>query len=313
MGPSAAPRAPRHHGVLRAQRLPDLDTVLRLAVRHPPIGASTLAPLHAARDDRFDTRTGRHVSERLIEVGNGFWNIRGDFRIGGVLNIGTQASLVRRADGRFLMLDGYTLRGELLQQVRELTDDGALLDAIIHLHPFHTVHVQAAHAQFPGAKLYGTCRHHERFPDLPWQAERSESPECAALFAGELEFSVPEGVVFVSPNENLHFSSVLAWHPASKTIHSDDTLMVLRAPGPLGRLLPPAVRFHMTLAQTLERRARRMPWPRCHRSRSCVACSSATAGRVCSERMWRTMPFARSPRSSLQAPGKALVLTICLY
>lgn len=195
------------------------------------------------------------MSERLIEVGNGFWNIRGDFRIGGVLNIGTQASLVRRADGRFLMLDGYTLRGELLQQVRELTDDGALLDAIIHLHPFHTVHVQAAHAQFPGAKLYGTCRHHERFPDLPWQAERSESPECAALFAGELEFSVPEGVVFVSPNENLHFSSVLAWHPASKTIHSDDTLMVLRAPGPLGRLLPPAVRFHMTLAQTLERRA----------------------------------------------------------
>lgn len=195
------------------------------------------------------------MSERLVQIAEDFWNIRGDFKIAKILNIGTHASLVRRGNGRFVFLDAYTLNADIKQQVDALTDGGAAIEAIINLHPFHTVHIAAMHAQYPDARLYGTRRHHELFPDLPWQPELTESEEFAALFADDLAFSIPAGVDFISSNENLHFSSVLAYHPASKTIHSDDTLMYLELPGPMGKLRPPAVSFHLTLAKTLEQRA----------------------------------------------------------
>lgn len=194
------------------------------------------------------------MSEQLLQISDDFWNIRGDFKIGGVLNIGTHCSLVRRNSGKFVMLDAYTLPDAIKSQVDALTGGGADIEAMINLHPFHTVHVEAAHAQYPDARLYGTRRHHDKFPGLSWEPELTESPECAALFADDFEFSIPAGVDFISDNENLHFSSVLAYHPASGTIHSDDTLMYLQLPGPLGKLRKPAVKFHLTLAKTLEKR-----------------------------------------------------------
>lgn len=195
------------------------------------------------------------MSERLLPVSDSFWNIRGEFRIGGLVNIGTHASLVRRANGRFLLLDAYTLNDSLKAEVDALTDGGKAIEAILNLHPFHTVHVERAHRQFPGAKLYGTARHVDKFPELPWQPQHTESAECAALFADDLELSVPAGVDFIPANPNLHFSSVLAYHRESKTLHVDDTLVYAPIPGPLGRLLPPVLAFHPTLALTLEKRA----------------------------------------------------------
>ena len=195
------------------------------------------------------------MSERIQQISGDFWNIRGDFKIGGVLNIGTQASLVRRGNGKFVLLDAYTLEGDLKEQIDSRTKNGDDIEAIINLHPFHTLHVRKVHEQYPDAKLYGTKRHVEKFPDLRWQPELTESRECADLFAGDIEFSVPAGVDFISSNENLHFSSVLAYHKASKTIHSDDTLMYLELPGLLGKILKPEITFHMTLSNTLEKRA----------------------------------------------------------
>ncbi len=194
------------------------------------------------------------MSEQILRISDDFWNIRGDFKIGGFLNIGTHASLVRRSNGKFVLLDAYTLQGKLKEQVDALTNNGADIEAIINLHPFHTVHVQKVHQQYPNARLYGTKRHLDKFPELPWQPERTESSECAALFADDFEFSVPAGVDFISSNENLHFSSVLAYHKASKTIHSDDTLMYLKFPGVVGVIKKPEVTFHMTLSKTLEKR-----------------------------------------------------------
>jgi len=174
------------------------------------------------------------MSEQILQIADDFWNIRGDFKIGGVLNIGTQASLVRRRNGKFILLDAYTLQGEVKEQIDALSNNGDDIGAIINLHPFHTVHVRKAHEQYPKAKLYGTQRHIEKFPDLPWQPELSESAACADLFADDLEFSVPEGVDFISSNENLHFSSVLAYHKASKTIsfgRHTDVSAITRAAG----------------------------------------------------------------------------------
>ena len=194
------------------------------------------------------------MAEYLKKLTDEFWSIRGEFQIAGVVNIGTHASLVRCSDDRFVMLDAYTLNEEIKAEVDRLTGGGAKLKAIINLHPFHTVHVEACHRQFPSAQLYGTERHLGKCPELPWQAETTESAEFAALFAEDFEFSLPAGVDFVPANENLHVSSVLAYHRPSKVIHVDDTLMVLSMPGALKRVLGSRVTFHPTLRMTLQKR-----------------------------------------------------------
>lgn len=188
------------------------------------------------------------MPHRIEEIGDGFWNIRGQFKLLGVLDIGTQASLVRRASGRFLLLDSYTLSGEVLQEVLRITNGGRAIEAILNLHPFHTVHVPAAAAQFPSARLYGTARHHARFPTLDWALETTESEAMHALFADDLDFSVPPGVQFIPKNQNLHFASVLAFHARSSSLHVDDTLNYV--PLPVG----PRLSFHPTLGSVLERR-----------------------------------------------------------
>ncbi|MGB5195078.1 MAG: hypothetical protein WBN70_18985 [Polyangiales bacterium] len=192
----------------------------------------------------------------MIRVADNFWNIRGSFKTAGVLEVGTQASLVKRANGKFVFLDAYTLDDSVAREVRGLTNGGADVEAILNLHPFHTIHVRRMHEQFPDAKLYGTARHLSRFPELPWQQELTESAELHAMFGEDFDFSVPRGVDFISENENIHFSSVLAFHRASKTIHVDDTLIYLRLPK-LARVFgfDDLTMFHPTLAKALERRA----------------------------------------------------------
>ena len=185
---------------------------------------------------------------RIIEIAEGFWNIRGAFRIRGVIDIGTHASLVRVKSGGFVFLDSYTLSGRVADTVATLTDSGRRVEAIVNLHPFHTVHVKAVAAAFPNAKLYGTRRHVKRFPDLRWEAEPTEGEPFADLFREDFDFTVPLGVQFVPANENLHFASVLAIHRASRTLHVDDTLNWL--PWPAGSRLA----FHPTLPAVLERR-----------------------------------------------------------
>lgn len=49
------------------------------------------------------------MTDKIHDLGAGFWNIRGTFRIGGVLNIGTQCSLIKLDSGRFIFLDSYKL------------------------------------------------------------------------------------------------------------------------------------------------------------------------------------------------------------
>lgn len=189
------------------------------------------------------------MADRIVEVADGFWNIRGSFKIAGLLDIGTQMSLVRRANGRFLLLDSYEIGGSVLDEVMALTDGGEAVDAVLNLHPFHTVHVAATHAQFPNATLVGASRHRDLAPDLPWHALTIDHPDLHAAFADDLDFMVPAGVDFISDDPKLHFSSVLAFHRASRVLHVDDTLTYVPVPivGGLG--------FHPTLAKTLEKRA----------------------------------------------------------
>jgi hypothetical protein len=196
------------------------------------------------------------MSTGIIDIGDGFWNLRGSFRVAGLVDIGTHVSLVRRGNGKFVFLDSYTLDDAQAQAVDELTAGGRKIEAILNLHPFHTVHVRAMHERYPKAKLFGTERHQTRFPELPWEDLRCEQPKLHARYRDDLQFTVPRGVDFISANDNIHFSSVLALHLASQTIHVDDTLMYIRLPALLRWVgLPDALSFHPTLGQALERRA----------------------------------------------------------
>jgi hypothetical protein len=194
------------------------------------------------------------MTDKIVKISDTFWNVRGEFRVFGLLNIGTQTSLAKLGNGKFVLLDAYTLQDDIKQQVDSLTNNGVDIEAIINLHPFHTIHVAKIHADYPNAKLYGTQRHLDKLPDLPWQQELTNSSEFATMFSEDFEFSIPRGVDFISNNGHLHFSSVLAYHLASKTIHVDDTLMFLKLPGLFGVLKSPEVSFHMTLSKTLEQR-----------------------------------------------------------
>ena len=189
----------------------------------------------------------------LTDFGDGFHHIRGSLRLGGVLELGTHCALVELPDGRFVFLDSYTLDDDLKAKVDALTDNGRKVAAIVNLHPFHTLHCEWMAKAYPEAKLYGTKRHHEKLPALKWESETCEAGALDGLFGNVLQFSIPDGVQMVCDDENVHFSSVLAYHRPSKTIFVDDTLSALKAPFPLS-LLPISgkLAFHPTLAKALE-------------------------------------------------------------
>lgn len=42
------------------------------------------------------------MTDKIIDLGSGFWNIRGSFKLGGFIDIGTQCSLVQLESGKFI-------------------------------------------------------------------------------------------------------------------------------------------------------------------------------------------------------------------
>lgn len=188
--------------------------------------------------------------ERLADT---FWNIRGVFRVMGVVNIGTHMSVVRRDNGRFVVIDGCELDDAERDQLLALTGHGEKVDAVIHVHPFHTMYVDAMHQLFPAATLFGTARHREKAPSLPWSEAPVEDWGDDHSLADLFNLSVPEGVDFVSADERVHVASVLVRHRQSGIVHVDDTFNVLAASGALGKLLPQSsLRMHPMLSRALK-------------------------------------------------------------
>lgn len=186
----------------------------------------------------------------IIDCGNGFWNIRGHFRLGGIVDIGTQASLVRLGDGSFTLLDSYDFPPATWAGIEGITGGREAITRVINTHPFHTLHTEAMHAALPKARHHPTARHRRRFAHLQWDGTDSEDPALAAALAPELEITRPAGVTFIPRNENVHCASLLVFHPASGSIHVDDTFNYrLLKLGRKGRLS-----VHPTLSMALEQR-----------------------------------------------------------
>jgi len=189
------------------------------------------------------------MSDKIIDLGAGFWNIRGTFRLGGVLNIGTQCSLVKLTSGRFVFLDSYTLTDDVRAQVMALTNNGQDVEAVLNLHPFHTVHCAQMAKDFPQATFYGSSRHHKKVPEVQWADDLVESDAVAERYP-ELKFSLSQGVHYIAPNEMIHAGSLLAFHPASKSLHVDDTFM--SPPTKLLEAVLPELLLHPTTKKALK-------------------------------------------------------------
>ncbi|GHA25648.1 hypothetical protein GCM10007989_21670 [Devosia pacifica] len=191
----------------------------------------------------------------MQQLSENFWNIRGTMKLAKVVDMGTHMSLVRRANGRFILLDSYDVSEESRAHLLRLTDNGTAVDAILNVHPFHTLHCRAAHELAPSARLFGTRRHRQQAPDLPWESGLIEEEKTQAEFSEDLEFSLPAGVDLVTEDNSVHAGSVLVRHKASGIVHVDDTLNVLDPPGLLGKVLPESrLKFHPMLGKALQPR-----------------------------------------------------------
>lgn len=189
------------------------------------------------------------MSHKIIDLGSGFWNIRGSFKIGGLLDIGTHCSLVKLNSGKFIFLDSYTLEGNVRAKVMTLTNNGEKVESILNLHPFHTVHCAQMAKDFPNAVNYGSSRHHTRVPEVQWENDFVESEAVAKRYP-ELEFSICQGIHYIHPNEMIHAGSLLAYHLASKSVHVDDTLMT--PPAKFLKAILPSLMIHPTTKQALK-------------------------------------------------------------
>lgn len=196
------------------------------------------------------------MEPRLEQLHRDFWNFRGSHKIAKIIDIGTHMSLVRRANGRFVVLDSYGLDDDDLARLRALTGDGQQVDAIVNLHPFHTLHCTAVTEALPGARMIGTRRHLSQLPDLPWDPCVIEDAATQSEFAEDLAFSIPSGVDFISADDKVHVGSVVVRHRASGIVHVDDTINVLVPPGILSAVMPdPTLSFHPMLPKALEKRS----------------------------------------------------------
>ncbi len=189
----------------------------------------------------------------MQQLAEDFWNFRGHHRIAGVLDVGTQMSLIRRENGRYLLIDSYALDDDDRAHLLAQTGNGDLVEAIINVHPFHTLHCYSMHQLLPRARMIGTRRHQQHAPTVRWDPAVIEDPSTQQQFHEDLDFSIPEGLDLVTSDERVHAASVLVRHRRSGIVHVDDTLNVLAAPGWLGKLLPQSrLKFHPMLGKALK-------------------------------------------------------------
>lgn len=189
------------------------------------------------------------MKDAMYDLGSGFWSIRGSFIKNGIIDIGVQCALIKRPSGKFIFLDSYALTDDVRQQVMALTDNGQDVEAVLNVHPFHTVYCAQMAKDFPQATFYGSSRHPKQVPEVDWADDLVESDAVAARYP-ELQFSLPKGIYYITPDESVHASSLLVYHKASQSIYVDDTFEI--PPSKLFDAVQPNLGLHPTTKKALK-------------------------------------------------------------
>jgi len=74
----------------------------------------------------------------LAEMGAGFWNLSVNFSVSPFTNIRNHMSFIRLNSGKFLVVDTCVFSEEAKREIDDLTDNGALIEAVVGTHPYHT-------------------------------------------------------------------------------------------------------------------------------------------------------------------------------
>ncbi|KAL0488105.1 hydroxyacylglutathione hydrolase [Acrasis kona] len=160
-----------------------------------------------------------------VLIGPNFWNIRGNFRVMAVVNIHTQMSVIKLPNGKFLIVDTIDLTSDLKSALDRMTNNGANIEAIIGVHPFHTTYFKAFYDAYPTVPFYGTPRHLRVVKDIPWKGDLNQQ-NIRNKWNPDVEIRLPAGAEFVNPQpEDNHFNSAWLFHKPSRTMHIDDTVI----------------------------------------------------------------------------------------
>lgn len=130
----------------------------------------------------------------MRSFGNGFYNVRVPFQIN-LLEIGTHMSLIQLHNGNFLVIDTVVMNDQLKNELDELTNNGTKIEAVLAVHPFHTLAYSAFHKMYPNVKYYGTPRHLRRLTEIKWtgQLDDAENKALLSKWAPEVELRIPAG------------------------------------------------------------------------------------------------------------------------
>jgi len=177
-------------------------------------------------------------SPQLHLIAPGFWNVRTSFKLFKIIDIGTHMSVIQLRNGNFLVVDTVEMNDKLKKELDDLTNNGTKIEAVIAVHPFHTLAFPAFYKLYPEAKYYGTPRHLRNLKDINWSGQLDDNKEILSKWEPEVELRIPAGAEYVhpQPEKTNHFVSVFTYHRDSKTLHVDDTLMYADNPGILFRL-----------------------------------------------------------------------------
>ncbi|KAI9322947.1 hypothetical protein DFJ73DRAFT_875419 [Zopfochytrium polystomum] len=169
-------------------------------------------------------------ADTLFEVAPGFYVIQTVFKKFSLIDIGTHMSFIRLSSGKFLVIDTVELTPAAKAAVDKLTNNGDLIEAVIGSHPYHTLYFKSFLEKYPDKECWGTKRHLRVCDGIKWAGDITT---VLTKWNPDVHLRVPVGTDFDDPTpDNNHFAGLFVFHPSSKTLHVDDTLMLGGADSP---------------------------------------------------------------------------------
>lgn len=104
-------------------------------------------------------------------------------------------SLIQLKNGKFLVIDTVVINDQLKNELDELTHNGSKIEAVLAVHPFHTLAYSAFNKLYPNPKYYGTPRHLRKLTEIKWagQLDDVENKELLSKWGPEVELRIPVG------------------------------------------------------------------------------------------------------------------------
>lgn len=115
------------------------------------------------------------------------------------VDIGGHMSIIQLRNGRFLIIDTVALNENLIRELNQLTQNGTKIEAVVAVHPFHTLAYPAFYQIYPHVKYYGTPRHLRKLTEIKWtgQLDADDNKELLSTWYPEVELRIPDGNVTI--------------------------------------------------------------------------------------------------------------------